>query len=232
VSGEKRRPGRPKRSTPSASRSALSCHGLTLVHLDLRVFVFVRQCLSAVHAMPFNAQLSQIANCPDSFPRMLYCTHNQTLRIPRITRPVSLAHAILCGQGARMSPFLHQSFPHQSTPRPPLLPPNKTQTPLSSLFRRDMDGDTTQVDLENRYPPPPPRRDTGRTGQTAYSDPSAKIWDLYLSGAKRIDKDHSESWTANTDGVLVFVRQTSLIRSSSVILTTQVSARLVFFLWW
>jgi hypothetical protein len=67
----------------------------------------------------------------------------------------------------------------------------------------------------------PLRRETGRTSQTAYSDPSAKIWDLYLSEAKRIDKDHSESWTANTDGVLVFVRQTSLIRSSSIILTTQ-----------
>jgi hypothetical protein len=54
----------------------------------------------------------------------------------------------------------------------------------------------------------PPRRDTGLTGQTLYNDPSAKIWNLYLSQAEKFDKDHSESWLANTDGVLVFVRQT------------------------
>ncbi|KAI0268472.1 hypothetical protein BGY98DRAFT_895452, partial [Russula aff. rugulosa BPL654] len=29
-------------------------------------------------------------------------------------------------------------------------------------------------------------------------------WGLYLSQAEKIDKEHSESWTANTDGVLVF----------------------------
>ncbi|KAH9957142.1 hypothetical protein BC827DRAFT_722637 [Russula dissimulans] len=48
------------------------------------------------------------------------------------------------------------------------------------------------------------RRDTGLTGQTMYSDPSAKIWGLYLSQAEKFDKEHSDSWTANTDGVLVF----------------------------
>ncbi|KAI9511939.1 hypothetical protein F5148DRAFT_184342 [Russula earlei] len=48
------------------------------------------------------------------------------------------------------------------------------------------------------------RRDTGLTGQTMYSDPSAKIWGLYLSQAEKFDKDHSDSWTANLDGVLVF----------------------------
>jgi len=53
----------------------------------------------------------------------------------------------------------------------------------------------------------PQRRDTGLTGQTLYSDPSAKIWGLYLSQAEKFDKEHSDSWTANTDGVLVFVRQ-------------------------
>jgi hypothetical protein len=52
-----------------------------------------------------------------------------------------------------------------------------------------------------------PRRDTGLTGQTLYGDPSAKIWGLYLSQAEKYDKEHCESWTANTDGVLVFVRQ-------------------------
>ena len=50
------------------------------------------------------------------------------------------------------------------------------------------------------------RRNTVLTSQTLYSDPSSKIWGLYLSQAERIDKEHSDSWTANTDGVLVFVR--------------------------
>ena len=52
-----------------------------------------------------------------------------------------------------------------------------------------------------------PRRDTGLTGQTLYGDPSAKIWGLYLSQAEKVDKEHCDSWAANTDGVLVFVRQ-------------------------
>ena len=50
------------------------------------------------------------------------------------------------------------------------------------------------------------RRNTVLTSQTLYSDPSSKIWGLYLSQAEKIDKEHSDSWTANTDGVLVFVR--------------------------
>ena len=48
------------------------------------------------------------------------------------------------------------------------------------------------------------RRDT--TAQTLYADPSSKIWGLYLSQAEKFDKEHSKSWTANTEGVLVFVR--------------------------
>ena len=50
------------------------------------------------------------------------------------------------------------------------------------------------------------RRDTGPFGQAQYGDPSAKIWGLYLSLAEKFDKEHSESWAGNTDGVLVFVR--------------------------
>ncbi|KAI0298061.1 hypothetical protein B0F90DRAFT_1736076 [Multifurca ochricompacta] len=48
------------------------------------------------------------------------------------------------------------------------------------------------------------RRDTRPLGQSIYGDPSAKIWGLYLSHAEKFDKEHSDSWTANTDGVLVF----------------------------
>jgi hypothetical protein len=74
----------------------------------------------------------------------------------------------------------------------------------------------------------PHRRDTGLTGQTLDSDPSAKFWNLYLSQAVRIDRDHSESWTANTDGVLVFVRQTFSIDSSAAVFTTNALVRPVF----
>lgn len=52
-------------------------------------------------------------------------------------------------------------------------------------------------------------RDTGLTGQTPYSYPSYKFWGLYLSQAEKVDKEQSDSWTANTDGVLVFVRHKS-----------------------
>ena len=48
---------------------------------------------------------------------------------------------------------------------------------------------------------------THRPYRTSYSDPSAKIWGLYLSQAKKLDKGHSESWIENIEGVLVFVRQ-------------------------
>ncbi len=50
------------------------------------------------------------------------------------------------------------------------------------------------------------RRDTSLT---TLGDPSSKIWGLYLSQAGKFDKEHSESWTANTEGVLFFVRHTS-----------------------
>ena len=53
------------------------------------------------------------------------------------------------------------------------------------------------------------RRDIGLTTQTLHGDPSSKIWGLYLSQAEKFDKEYSESLTANTDPVLVFVRQNS-----------------------
>lgn len=52
-------------------------------------------------------------------------------------------------------------------------------------------------------------RDSSLSSQTPYSHPSSKFWGLYLSQAERIDKEQSDSWTANTDGVLVFVRHKS-----------------------
>ncbi|KAH9957123.1 hypothetical protein BC827DRAFT_720873 [Russula dissimulans] len=51
----------------------------------------------------------------------------------------------------------------------------------------------------SRVPNDQHRRDTG-----VYGDPSGKIWSLYLSQAKKVDQERSESWTSNTDGVLVF----------------------------
>ncbi|KAI9450062.1 hypothetical protein BJY52DRAFT_1358249, partial [Lactarius psammicola] len=43
------------------------------------------------------------------------------------------------------------------------------------------------------------RRDTDQ-----YSDPSAKIWGLCLSKAKKFDKERVDGWSKRTDGVLVF----------------------------
>jgi len=53
------------------------------------------------------------------------------------------------------------------------------------------------------------RRDTSLTTHTLSGDPTSKIWGLYLSQAEKFDREHSESWTANTEGVLVFVRHIS-----------------------
>ncbi|KAH9992202.1 hypothetical protein BJV74DRAFT_401965 [Russula compacta] len=65
------------------------------------------------------------------------------------------------------------------------------------------------------------RRDTGLTGQTLYGDPSAKIWGLYLSQAEKFDKDHSDSWTANTDGVLVFTGLFAATVASFIVVSYQ-----------
>jgi hypothetical protein len=53
----------------------------------------------------------------------------------------------------------------------------------------------------------PHRRDTSLVGQ-AHHDPSARIWELYLSEAAKSDKELSESVKSNADQLLVFVRQT------------------------
>ncbi|KAI0260445.1 hypothetical protein BC834DRAFT_900700 [Gloeopeniophorella convolvens] len=47
----------------------------------------------------------------------------------------------------------------------------------------------------------PHQKDSARGG---YSDPSAKIWSVYLSQAEKFDKEQSESWTGDTEGILVF----------------------------
>jgi hypothetical protein len=51
------------------------------------------------------------------------------------------------------------------------------------------------------------RKEPGPIGQ-ANGDPPEKILGLYLAQAEKSDKENSESWRANTDGVLVFVRIT------------------------
>ncbi|KAI9511921.1 hypothetical protein F5148DRAFT_182855 [Russula earlei] len=48
------------------------------------------------------------------------------------------------------------------------------------------------------------RMDSGLTSQTIHSDPSAKIWRLYLSHAKMVDDERAQRWKTNTDGVLLF----------------------------
>ena len=40
----------------------------------------------------------------------------------------------------------------------------------------------------------------------AYSDPSGALFSIYLSRADNFDKDRAESWKADADGVLIYVR--------------------------
>jgi hypothetical protein len=77
----------------------------------------------------------------------------------------------------------------------------------SLLTQDDDDATPGATDLRNnrRRMNELPRRDTSSSYQTSYGDPSAKIWGLYLSQAEKYDKEHSETWSENTNGVLVFV---------------------------
>ncbi len=44
-----------------------------------------------------------------------------------------------------------------------------------------------------------------------YGDPSDKLFSVYLAQADKFDKEQSESWKGDTEGILVFVcRQTIL----------------------
>ena len=65
------------------------------------------------------------------------------------------------------------------------------------------------------------RRDTSFTTQTLFGDPSSKIWGLYLSQVEKFDKERSDSWAANTNSVLVFVRHNSSIPRGCTILTSR-----------
>lgn len=42
--------------------------------------------------------------------------------------------------------------------------------------------------------------------EAKYGDSSAVLFSMYLTRAEKFDKEHSESWKANADGILVFVR--------------------------
>jgi hypothetical protein len=39
-----------------------------------------------------------------------------------------------------------------------------------------------------------------------YGDSSNALFSMYLSRAEKFDKEQSESWKGNADGILVFVR--------------------------
>ena len=41
---------------------------------------------------------------------------------------------------------------------------------------------------------------------TNYGDSSNALFSMYLSRAEKFDKEQSESWKGNADGILVFVR--------------------------
>ena len=53
--------------------------------------------------------------------------------------------------------------------------------------------------------------------EAKYGDSSAVLFSMYLTRAEKFDKEHSESWKANADGILVFVR------ASTYTLPTEIS---------
>jgi hypothetical protein len=42
-----------------------------------------------------------------------------------------------------------------------------------------------------------------------YGDPSDRLFSIYLAQAGKFDKEQSESWKGDTEGILVFVRLAS-----------------------
>jgi hypothetical protein len=46
-----------------------------------------------------------------------------------------------------------------------------------------------------------------------YDDPSSKIWSVYVGEADGHDKTLVESWKADMDGILIFVRRFSCFES-------------------
>ncbi|KAI0264163.1 hypothetical protein BC834DRAFT_273896 [Gloeopeniophorella convolvens] len=68
----------------------------------------------------------------------------------------------------------------------------------------------------------PERRDSmGMAGQVPYGDPAARIWGVYLARAERVDKEQSERWTSNTDGILIFTGLFSAIVGAFVLVSYQ-----------
>ena len=56
-----------------------------------------------------------------------------------------------------------------------------------------------------------------------FSDGSGPIFSMYLERTKEVDKDRAESWKADADGILIFVRLCSLPQYFTLI-----SRRLVY----
>jgi len=44
-----------------------------------------------------------------------------------------------------------------------------------------------------------------------YGDPSGRLWMMYLTEAEKEDKEITENWKGDTDGILVFVSAHSSI---------------------
>jgi hypothetical protein len=44
-----------------------------------------------------------------------------------------------------------------------------------------------------------------------YGDSSGALFSMYLTRAEKFDKEQSESWKANADGILVFVRASTYL---------------------
>jgi hypothetical protein len=114
----------------------------------------------------------------------------------------------------------------QASKRKPLLVRSQTGFYLSLCVHSPLAQDddaipSARISRKKRRMDEQARTDTSSRHTGTHGSPSAKVWGLYLSQAEKVTKDQSESWTANTDGVLVFVR-----RSLSVIVGIVLKAML------
>jgi hypothetical protein len=60
--------------------------------------------------------------------------------------------------------------------------------------------------IADRQYPPIPAHDQGSRGESGFVDSSGPIFSMYLGMAEEEDNKMAESWKADAEGILVFVR--------------------------
>ena len=76
----------------------------------------------------------------------------------------------------------------------------------------------------------PPGYDRLNIAEGNYGDSSDKLFSVYLSQAEKFDKESSESWKGDTEGILVFVRPPLNLLWLFWLIALRITRRLVFFL--